>query len=427
MKLLLNQHILKSWNKYWFSHAPLFNLAICRMIIVAFQLSLLIRKNYLGQILRHAELPDSLYNPLLVLQILFPLGENYRPELVLLELIFWVTLVAGILSLLGLKTNFSLMIFALGNVFIQAYLYSFNDFHHPEALMIIALIILALSPAGGVLSLDHLGYLLRKNNQRREFRVFDILEAKSTFAKWSLTLVQWMFAIIYFDAAMSKLEQSGLDWMNGYTLRYYLLQDGLRNNLDFGVWLSQQNNLVWLSSWMAILFEATFFCVLIFRKLAWIYLPLGTAFHTGIYLAQKAPFFQFITLYVVFIPWTSAVKILSRFQKVRSFKNKPEIIYDGLSPICIRLMTVLSYFDWFKCFAYSNLEIEAVSITQKYPSLSLDRCRHEMYLVLPNGSMKKGFLAFRKILKYLPPLWPLLAIVYLPGTSIIGSKIYRFL
>jgi len=68
----------------------------------------------------------------------------------------------------------------------------------------------------------------------------------------------------------------------------------------------------------ALLFELTFFVVLIRPSLAWLYLPAGVMMHTGIYLTMKAPFFQYIALYSVFVPW--AVILLGKL-RVRGDTN----------------------------------------------------------------------------------------------------------
>ena len=47
------------------------------------------------------------------------------------------------------------------------------------------------------------------------------------FAAWPLRLIQILFALVYFDAGLSKLHASGLDWVNGYTLQYYLATDAI--------------------------------------------------------------------------------------------------------------------------------------------------------------------------------------------------------
>ena len=355
--------------------------------------------------------------------LLWPLGADYRPQYALLELTYWVTLIAGMMALIGLRTNLGLWIFALGNLFIQAYIYSFGDFHHPEALMLITLLILAFSPAGGVLSVDDLWRRLQLNSKERKFEKFDITKEQSIFAGWPILLIQWMVSMIYLSSALWKLAKGGTTWMNGYTLQYYLLQDGLRWGSNLGVWLGQHHSLVRMLSWLTILFEGTFFAVLIFPRLAWFYVPMGAALHTGIYLAMRAPFFQYLAIYAIFVPWARLVGTVSRSL---GFRAKAEVFYDGQCPSCIRSMTLLGYFDWFNRLTFSNLETGWQYLAEARREISAEDCRGEMHLLLPDGSLRKGFFAFRETFKRLPALWPLLLAFYLPGASTFGPEIYSW-
>ncbi|MGD1804890.1 hypothetical protein ACP6PL_05545 [Dapis sp. BLCC M126] len=414
------------WDSYWFQPAPILNLAICRIIIIAFQLyHIIVQNDFLGTILERATRPGAKYNPTLVVKLLsLPFGLNTAPPDWFLTSIFWLSIIAGFFSLFGFKTNFSLIVFAVGNLFLQGYVYSFGKFHHPEALMIIALLILALSPAGRVLSVDDLGKRIKLNVKRKNFTIFSITEEQSLFARWPIILLWWMFAFVYLSAAVFKLVRGGLDWLNGYTLQAYLLSDGLTWDRPLGIWLAQQHTLALIFSYVAVLYEGTFFLVLIFPRLVWLYIPMGAAFHTGIYLAQMAPFFQYIAIYSVFIPWTSIINSFSAHQKFCQEGNKSEILYNGLSANYIRLITFFCYFDWFKRLIYSDIEVRWQSLSQTHPHISLEESKQEIHILLPNGATRKGLFAIREILWRLPILWPLLPITYLPGVSTIVPKIY---
>lgn len=214
--------------------------------------------------------------------------------------------------------------------------------------------------------------------------------------------------------------------MNGYTLQYYLIGDGLRRGSDIGVWLGEQHTLAWLLSWVTILFEATFFFVLVVPILVWIYIPVGLALHMGMYVTGLASFFQFLALYAVFIPWMSLFTALSR--KIETLRlPKPEILYDGQCVLCIRSMTMIHYFDWFGHLAFADLERRRPSVAGNYPEVSIEDCEREMHLLLSDGSVAKGFFAFRKILGYLPLAWPFVALFYLPGCSTVGPQLYRWI
>lgn len=293
--------MVKWWSRYWFNKYPLFNIAVCRFIIVGYQLYLF--GNGYKYYISAATLPGFLYDPLLILEIFVgPFGTTFRPGQEVLMLIYWVALGAGGAAWLGLFTNPALWIFALGNLFLQGHVYSYGEMHHPEALMMIALVILAMSPAGEELSLDDYW----RKAQSNVVGIRDYLSSlgkKSSFGRWPLLLIQVLFALIYLDAGLSKMEEAGLDWVNGYTLQYYLARDAMRWGSDLGLWLSQHHTLVEILSWGAVLFELTFFLVLIFPWLAALYVPIGVSIHTGIYITMAAPFFTYIALYSVFVPW----------------------------------------------------------------------------------------------------------------------------
>jgi hypothetical protein len=97
---------------------------------------------------------------------------------------------------------------------------------------------------------------------------------------------------MYLSAVVNKLSRSGLDWPNGFTLQYYMIQDGLRWGNPLGMWLGQHHILVLVLQWFTLLFQATFVLAVLFPKLRWIYVPIGLGFHSGIYLTMRAPFFR---------------------------------------------------------------------------------------------------------------------------------------
>jgi hypothetical protein len=416
------------WNNYWFNPAPFFDLAICRILIVGFQLIRFVNSNFWGHLVEYSNLPDFLYEPLPVLQLLLlPFGADYRPPLFYTGTVFGLTVFAGILGLFGFLTNFSLILFALGNIFIQAYLYSFRDFHHSEALVMISLIVIAISPSGNVLSIDDLRRRIKSNRDRENFETFDLKEENSPFARWPLLVIQWIVAIIYLDSAVSKLLKSGLDWMNGYTLQYYLWQDGLIWDRSFGIWFAQQHTLAVLSSWVAILFELTFFLVLIFPKLVWLYIPMGISFHTGIYIAQKAPFIKYFPSYAVFIPWAAIAKSIASRKNAAKSKRAIEVLYDPQNPNHLRLMTIFCYLDCFNRLTFSDVKDRWQQLSETCSDISFEEFKQEINIVLSDESMRRGFIAFKKICLSLPLIYPLAIGFDLPFISQLSRNAYAFL
>ena len=294
------------WQRYWFAQTPYLDLAVLRIVAVSMQLFwTIVYADLFGSIQQVAALPNEYWDPPILLNLInLPLGWGFRPSFEFLNLLYYLSLVAGLLALIGGLTNVALFVFAATSVYLQAFLYSFGDYHHPEAVMMVALGALALSPSGHALSVD--AWFRR----RRARRNGEWPTQSSDFAGWPIKLIQWFFVLMYISAVWSKLSASGLDWANGFTLQYYLARDGLRWDSLLGYWMSHYHTLILMAQYGVLLFQGSFALAVVFPKLRWIYVPVGLLLHIGIYLTLKAPFFQWIALYVVFIPWAEALQLV---------------------------------------------------------------------------------------------------------------------
>jgi hypothetical protein len=299
--------VATKWNSYWFREAPLLDLAILRFIAIGTQLGLMLFDPRYGlhNLAITGDVPAYLYDPILFFKpfALIVGGKDFY-TVELMQNLQIATIVAGFFAFFGLFYKYASVLFAFGCGVIQLWIYSHGDIHHPEAAMVIALTVLALSPAAKVLSVDAM-------IGRDKLSLRDQLVATSNEAKWAILLMQWFFGLFYVSACYSKLAIGGLSWANGYTLQYYLAQDGLRWNALLGGWMSQFHTMSLIGQWGILAFQSTFFLSLIFPKLKWLYVPAGMAMHIGIYFMFKAPFFQWIALYLVFVPWTAAFVLMN--------------------------------------------------------------------------------------------------------------------
>ena len=423
--------IWNAWKSYWFSPSSLFNLACCRVLLVGLELFLTVRGDFYKYLMIAAangpEMAKSVWAPPLVYKLLsLPFGEQFLPSAFFLTTVFVITFIVGLLALVGAFTNISLLCFVVGNIFMRSFNYSFGEFHHPEAVMMIALSILTMSPCGKVLSVDDLFRRLSIAINERKLATFNIFEESSDLARWPVLLMQWIFALCYFSAFLSKIRYSGFDWANGFTLQYYLARDGLRWNSPLALWFADHHWLAWISQWTALLFQGTFFLAVIFPLLRWCYLPLGFSFHLVVYHTMRAPFFTWMGMYGVFINWKSVGQKISAWLLPK--QERLEVLYDGQCPLCIRSMTILQYGDWFERIRYSNILTRWETLqTEKTLNIPLSEFLTEMYVVMPDGSLQKGFFAFKALVKVVPLFWILVPLFYLPFASSIGPKIYKFI
>ncbi len=296
----------------FFAPAPLLDLAIVRVLVVALQLFVMLVPYALftypvwGRLELLAALPDSKWEPLpIVRALLLPFFGGERPPLQAMLWLQRATIAAGVLALIGWSTRSALLVFALGNLLISGYGYSFQEHHHIEALTIVLLFALALAPSGSALAVDAW--------RARRCGAGAAATALHPEAGWPLELLRWMFALCYLSAAACKLGASGLAWLNGFTLQGYLLQEGIFWGTASSAWLADHHRLCVALSWFALLVEGLFFLVLWKRGLAWFFVPAAAALHLGIWITMRAPFWLYLPLYAVFVPWSS---LFARFARV---------------------------------------------------------------------------------------------------------------
>lgn len=405
------------WDAYWFQPAPLMNLAVCRLVLVGFQLWVLGRLGFAQEIVDHAQLPEALYRPLPIFRLLTGFWEG-RPALPAVQVVYGLTLAAGWLALIGLRTRWTLALFAFGSLWLRAFLYSFGELHHPHNVMTVALGLLALSPSGAALSWDALRQRWHRTLAARRF-VPRTETPRDPYAGWALRLIQWLVGLSYFSAAWCKLRHNGLSWLNGYTLQYYLWQDALRWERPIGVWFAQQHELAVVLSWLTILVEVGFLFIPLLPWLKWLCLPAGVGLHTGIYLAMRAPFFQLIALYSAYLPW-------HRLQRRGVLAPRTEVLFDGHCPLCLRSMAVLDAADWLGRLRYTDIEQAWAPVARRYPALDREACRRQMHVLTRQGRAVAGFFAFRALAWELPAGWLVAPLLHVPGVAAIGDRVYRW-
>ena len=92
-------------------------------------------------------------------------------------------------------------------------------------------------------------------------------------------------------------------------------------------------------------------------------------------------------------------------------RPRPKIIYDGECGFCSSCIKVLQMMDWWGKLDY----------------VSGPKGMSEMRLEFPDGKVYGGFFAFRKLVWMLPVLYPMILVVYFPGSGLLGPFVYRWI
>jgi hypothetical protein len=279
---------LERWNAYWFPVTSTLDLARCRILALAVQTfwflpgfsELELQKSLL------TNNPDFINPQLLIrtIALLLPREIFFTPRS--FTALYWITFAAGVLGVIGWFTRTSVFVTATGMAILIAHKYSYADVHHPEALWVLFLLMLAFSPCGERLSLDA---LLRRRRGEMPANTTDI-------GIWPLKAAHILLAMTYFSTGLTKLISGRLQWMNGYTLQTYTFQDAVAREIPFGIWLAQWHGLAIALSVFTVLYETFFFLSLFFPRIAPLFFIVGIGFHTALYFTGAHPFFPHIVL-----------------------------------------------------------------------------------------------------------------------------------
>lgn len=301
----------ESLDRHWFGPLPEFYLSLARVVVFGGLLFFLLSPFPFGEpkelARQHwaAAIDGSLYQPIPALKVLLlPLGRwgAVRPSPELLQAIWLIAVATAIVSVLGIRPRLNMLCCAAATTLLYAHAYSYHEFHHPEAALVIALWVFALGPITGAGSWERLIARGREAVRMRQFRPRLSKADARPLIRWPLRLIQWVLVLVYFSAGLSKLINGGPDWLNGHTLAYYFAKKSIDTlgGAGIGLWLAQYPSVLSLLSLGTLVFELTFVLAVLFPRLAWVYVVAGTAMHAGFYIMLGAAFFQFIPLYIVF-------------------------------------------------------------------------------------------------------------------------------
>ena len=417
-------------DRYWFEPARVRDLAYLRIAIVFVLMADALWPGTLTHQLRLATLPDEWFAPIPTLKVLMlPLGWGVRPSALMIVIAWVVCGVAGFAALVGAYTRWSLAIFATASTILLAHFYSYGTMRHPQAAATIVLWMLILTPSGGALSLDVMRARVAESQRRERFEAMEA-EAMSRDARWPLRVVQWLLVCVYLSAAFSKLKLGKAAWLNGYTMSYYLLVDGIGHSIPLSLTLAHLHWVGIAAAALALTFELTFVVCVLFPRAAPTYLAVGGALHTGIWLLMRAPFFQFVALYAAFAEPLREQRRRWVASRERAGHVVPErvwtLVYDGFCPLCIRTMTQLDVLDGARRLRYVDLERESPRARELLPNVSLEEMREQMAVVTPEGRVMRGFFAFREVSRRLRLLWVLVPLMYAPGAEWAGTRVYAW-
>jgi predicted DCC family thiol-disulfide oxidoreductase YuxK len=103
-----------------------------------------------------------------------------------------------------------------------------------------------------------------------------------------------------------------------------------------------------------------------------------------------------------------------------------DVVYDGLCRFCIRSIRVIRSLDVLRRVAFHDAN-DREAVAAAFPALADADLDDAMYAVDARGRRYRGFYAFRRLAWALPPVWWLIPLLYVPGVSFVGERIYGYI
>lgn len=116
-------------------------------------------------------------------------------------------------------------------------------------------------------------------------------------------------SLVYFSAFLSKIIRSGMPWLFGETLQYYLFERYFQTQDTLTLIIAQNTSFCFVISLLVIIFEATFSLTIIgHQKLTAMYIFFAFFMHLGILFTMDINFFRFFFIsYLIFIPYSTLI------------------------------------------------------------------------------------------------------------------------
>ena len=100
-----------------------------------------------------------------------------------------------------------------------------------------------------------------------------------------------------------------------------------------------------------------------------------------------------------------------------------DVIYDGQCGFCIRSLKICRALDVRGRLRFHDATLRS-QIDNDFPELAHADFENAMFTVTPDRRVHRGFFAFRRVALETPLMWLALPLLYFPGSSWIGPKVY---
>ena len=228
-------------------------------------------------------------------------------------------------------------------------------------------------------------------------------------------LLQLQIASMFFFTGLYKITGEG-NWITGNPI-YYLMNypsGGVTKHFILKEWMAMHPHFCYLTGLMIVATELTFPFLLFIPRTRQAAIVLGLCWHILLVLTLDVPtifIFLFPAQMMLFIHPQKIVDWIEARRRINAQSPRAKVIYDGECGFC----------------RSSVRSLQVMDLWGKLDYITGPKGMSEMKLYSSDDKIYGGFFAFRKLVWKLPMLYPMIPVVYFPGSGIVGPFIYRWI
>jgi predicted DCC family thiol-disulfide oxidoreductase YuxK len=419
------ESLRKKWTSFWFEPATADNLGLARILLFGSMAVFYIVTPYLFPTWGWHEtfsewggVSHVFWKPIWLFRTLH-LPQLSVNELVLMDAVWKVSL---IFSAVGLFTRFSNAVAFILCVYLFGLANNFGKTHHLDILLLWSFLIMTVSRCGDSWSLDRLRKTARTGSGPGSET--PVVSGEYT---WPIRMIWVVMAMIYFEAGCSKARHSGIGWITGGVMSFFLQRAQYHITdaeplTNWGLAIARHNWSGELFALMGMGLELTYPLALFSKRLRWPLVTGGMMMQIGIAVLMGPNFYQMIICQFLWLPLD---KIVYWFLGLFSGRKSYTVVFDGTCGLCKRTVATVKSLDLLGKVEYLDAVHGWAEVHKRFPSLDQDRCLEDMHAIDSRGKVRVGFEAYRGMAWVLPLGWITLPIFYFPGVSIVGTRVYR--
>ena len=235
-------------------------------------------------------------------------------------------------------------------------------------------------------------------------------------ANLALRLIQLHLALIYGAAGLAKLQ--GQAWWTGTAL-WGTVAAGEFRLFDM-TWLAAYPLLLNLATHAGLALELGYPILIWVRVLRPLVLALVVLMHVGIGLTLGLAEFA-LAMLVGNLAFVSGPWLRSLVTGLEQPAGR--VLYDGACPRCRASMAWIGAADPDRMV--EPIDLTAVDVKSVHPSLTKEACLRAMHVVRSDGRVFAGYDAVLCLARWIPLLWPLALVGWIPPVAWAGRLVYN--